>query len=116
MLRHLGCALPIELWYLGRAELDKRMSQLITPFGVKCIDALIIRQRYPVRDLTGWGLKPYAILHSSFKEVLFLDADNLPVVNPEYLFETPEFSNCGAIFWPALSIATNQNSKAGRCS
>jgi glycosyltransferase involved in cell wall biosynthesis len=102
MLRHLGCALPIELWYLGRAELDKRMSQLITPFGVKCIDALIIRQRYPVRDLTGWGLKPYAILHSSFKEVLFLDADNLPVVNPEYLFETPEFSNCGAIFWPDL--------------
>src|SRR5262249_48229832 len=27
-------------------------------------------------------------------------ADNVPVVNPEFLFDTPQFRDTGAIFWP----------------
>jgi hypothetical protein len=45
-------------------------------------------------------LKPYAILQSSFREVMLLDADNVPVVDPEFLFDTPQFQSSGAIFWP----------------
>lgn len=45
-------------------------------------------------------MKPYAIIHSRFKEVLWLDADQVPVQNPEFLFETPEFKRLGAVFWP----------------
>ena len=29
-----------------------------------------------------------------------MDADNVPLVNPEFLFDTPEFKRAGAIFWP----------------
>src|SRR6185436_18372670 len=29
-----------------------------------------------------------------------LDADNVPVVNPEFLFDTSHFKRTGAIFWP----------------
>ena len=50
--------------------------------------------------LGGWELKPFAILHCPFKEVLYLDADNVPVVNPEFLFDTAQFAMTGAIFWP----------------
>jgi hypothetical protein len=39
-------------------------------------------------------------LHSRFREVLLLDADNVPVVDPEFLFETPQFTRTGALFWP----------------
>jgi hypothetical protein len=53
-----------------------------------------------VRRLGGWQSKPYAILHSKFREVLFLDADNVPVVNPEFLFDTKQYRQTGAIFWP----------------
>ena len=59
-----------------------------------------VRRTAPARILRGWELKPYSILHSRFREVLLLDADNVPVRNPEYLFNTPEYQATGAIFWP----------------
>jgi len=100
MLRRLGCRLPIQLRYMGQREMSGPMAALVKPLGVECIDALKVRRRFPVRRLVGWELKPYAILHSPFREVLFLDADNVPVVNPEFLFDSPEFKTTGAIFWP----------------
>lgn len=47
-----------------------------------------------------WVLKPWALLNSSFRHVLMLDADSFPVTNPEFLFETPQYRDTGAIFWP----------------
>jgi ADP-heptose:LPS heptosyltransferase len=100
MLRRLGCALPIQLWYLGKKEMDSAMKTLVAPLGVECVDATRVRKKFPVRILKGWELKPYAIVHSPYREVLLLDADNVPVINPEFLFTTPEFRATGAIFWP----------------
>jgi ADP-heptose:LPS heptosyltransferase len=100
MLRKFGCQLPIELWYLGQYELDERMKALVNPIGVHCVNAADVRKIYPVRILRGWELKPYSILHSSFEEVLLLDADNVAIVNPEFLFESLPYVNTGAIFWP----------------
>ncbi|KAG2518183.1 hypothetical protein BBO99_00007553 [Phytophthora kernoviae] len=37
---------------------------------------------------------------SYFDRVLFLDADNVPVRDPSFLFESPEFIDTGAVFWP----------------
>jgi hypothetical protein len=100
MLRHLGCSLPIQLWYLGEKELDQQMRVLVAPLKVECVDGNVVRKQHPVRILRGWELKPYAIIHSPFQEVMLLDADNVPVLNPEFLFETPQFRKTGAIFWP----------------
>ncbi len=99
-LRQAGCRLPIELWHLGPREMNQHLAARLASLGVKCVDALRVRRRHPARILRGWELKAYAILHSSFQEVLLLDADNVPVVNPEFLFATPEFRKSGAIFWP----------------
>jgi len=100
MLRKLGCTLPIQLWHLGKREVDATMKALLVPLQVECVDACEVRKRHPARILTGWELKPYAIIHCPFKEVMLLDADNVPVVNPEFLFDTPQFKKAGAIFWP----------------
>lgn len=100
MLRKHGCRLPIQVWHLGEAEMDEEMKSLLRPLCVECVDGLAVAKQHPVRRLGGWQLKPYAILHSPFREVLFLDADNVPVANPEYLFETPQYQETGAIFWP----------------
>ncbi len=100
LLRHLGCALPIELWHLGQAELDEPMRALVRPLGVECVDALALARKHPARQLQGWALKSFALLHSSFQEVLLLDADNVPVANPEFLFDTPEYRRAGAVLWP----------------
>lgn len=99
ILRMHGCQLPIEFWHL-KDEMDDEMRELVKPLGVTCIDATKVREQYPVRTLNGWELKPYAIIHSSFEEVMLLDAENCPVRNPEYLFETAPYQRTGAIFWP----------------
>ncbi len=100
MLRTVGCKLPIQLWYLGREEFSENMLGLMRSIGVECVDAQEIQKKHPARMMHGWALKPYAILHSRFREVLLLDADNVPVANPEFLFRTPEYKCTGAIFWP----------------
>lgn len=100
MLRHLACGLPIELWQLSASELAEPLRELVEPFGVRCVDASEVRQRHPARILNGWELKPYAILHSAFEEVLLLDADNMPVRDPTFLFDAPPYQSTSAVFWP----------------
>jgi Mannosyltransferase putative len=100
MLRHLGCTLPVELWYLGEGEVDDKMEEWIRPLDVRCINALEMREKYPCRILNGWELKPFSVIHSSFKEVLFLDADNVPAADPTYLFDSAPYLKTGTIFWP----------------
>ena len=113
MLRRLGCRLPIQVWYLGEKERDEKWISLVEPLGVECIDAYEVREKYPHPRLAGWECKPYAILHSQFKEVLFLDADNVPVHDPTYLFNDTRYVQTGSIFWPDW-ICTPQSSSRWR--
>jgi len=76
------------------------MRALLTQLDIETIDAERKAQEYPVRALRGWELKAFALLRCPFKEVLLLDADNVPVRDPTFLFETPEFAEHGAVFWP----------------
>jgi hypothetical protein len=99
-LRRLGCRLPVQVWHLGREEMDPSMERLLFPLQVECVDALKIRRNHPVRRLGAWELKPYAVLFSPFREVLLLDADNVPVRDPAFLFDIPLFRDSGALFWP----------------
>ena len=101
-LRQLGCTLPIEVWHLGKQEMLPRMAKLLARHGVVCVDALEVRKAHPFRILGGWELKCYAIAHCGFEEVLFLDADNVAVANPERLFDTAPYQETGALFWPDL--------------
>ena len=100
MLRRSGCKSPVELWHLGPGEITPEMERLITPLGVRCVDAEQVRRTHPVRTLRGWELKVFALLHSRFEQVLLLDADNVPLIDPGYLFDTREFGATGAMFWP----------------
>jgi hypothetical protein len=103
-LRHVGCRLPIQVWYLGRNdEMPAGQQAILAPYGVECVDADRVRRRHPARRLDGWELKAFATLHSPFEEVLFLDADCYPCRNPEFLFEREEYRARGAIFWPDIT-------------
>src|SRR6056297_644826 len=99
-LRQLGCRLPIQVWYLGAEERDEHLFAALSPLGVDAVDAYAVRERHPHARLRGWELKPYAVLHSPFEEVLLLDADNVPVLDPSFLFDTREYQDTGALFWP----------------
>jgi FkbM family methyltransferase len=100
MLRHVGCLLPIEFWYQGVEEMDGQMVSLISGLGVKCVNATEVEKRCPRRVIGGWELKSYAMLHSAFEEVLLLDADNVPIRDPSYLFDAQAYQQTGSVFWP----------------
>lgn len=99
-IRQVGCNLPIEVWFLGENEMDLAMQRLLTPLNVTFRDAIELRKKNPMRILNGWELKPYAIAHSAFNEVMFIDADCMPTKDPEYLFNSEAYKKTGCIFWP----------------
>lgn len=103
ILRMLGCQLPIQVWYLGVAEYDPEWDAIIKPYGVEMIDSHAFLEKYPHGALNGWELKPYSMLLCPWREVILLDADNVCVKNPEYLFDTVEYADTGCIFWPDYS-------------
>lgn len=106
MLRHFGCELPVQFWYYGPEELDDRMQRLVEPYGVECVDAQRKAKEIGSKISQGWPLKPFSILHSPFEEVLALDADNMPIRDPEYLFESNAYLETGAMFWPDVGRTT----------
>lgn len=99
VLRELGCTLPIEVMYLGDGDLDVDARERLEDMpGVITRDI-----RLMVKDegwaLAGWAGKPFAILFSSFREVIFIDADALFLQNPAILFEDPSYKSTGALFF-----------------
>lgn len=46
-----------------------------------------------------YTIKVAALLNSGFEDILFLDADNVAVRDPTYLFDTQEYLDTGAMFF-----------------
>lgn len=105
MLRHVGCKLPVEIWYLGRlGERDARYERLLAPLGVAFVDADTHPARAARRILNGFEIKLFAALNSSFAEVLYLDADNYPCADPTVLFDDRRYRMTGGVYWPDLPM------------
>lgn len=105
LLRSLNCNLPIELWYLG----NELSEGIISKFKCLNVDFRNFNQLGQT-DLFGYMLKPLAIINSRFKEVLYLDADNNCIKDPEYLFYTDEYNKFGCLFWPDYFYTSKDNS------
>jgi len=100
LLRRLGCTLPCEVWHLGWQEMDPHMASLLEGLGqVRVRDCHQTPGRRP-RILGGWESKLWALLHSDFREALWLDADHVPPVDPTGCFDWPEYLDRGCILWP----------------
>ncbi|ETP53082.1 hypothetical protein F442_01985 [Phytophthora nicotianae P10297] len=107
LLRGYGCKLPVEMWFLesemGAAPLDysRVLQSLVKDYGPVTLKGI-------TDDLVvGFTSKVYALAHSELDQILFLDADNSPVKDPTYLFDTPEFLKTGSIFWPDFWTPAN---------
>lgn len=98
-IRRFGCDLPVEVMYLGDEDLDDGNRAKL-----ESIPGVITRDLRPmVNDegwkLAGWAAKPFAILLSSFREVLFIDADALFLQDPASLFQDLGYRRTGALFF-----------------
>lgn len=99
IMRELGCNLPVEVMYLGDSDLSEDFRS-----DLEAMDGVVTRDiAQMVNDegwrLAGWAAKPFAILFSSFREVIFIDADSLFFKSPEVLFDDPSYQKHGALFF-----------------
>ncbi|KAE9012684.1 hypothetical protein PF005_g9923 [Phytophthora fragariae] len=97
----LHCSLPIEIWF--RPDEMELAPEALEPLEHLAKNTTIGKISFhPITDPTAkrFVAKIYAIYHSVFDRVLFLDADNVPVRDPSFLFDSPEFVQNGAVFWP----------------
>jgi hypothetical protein len=92
--------LPIQVWHLGRREMSEEMRLLLTELDAEVVDAETVIARHPARVAGGWPLKPYAIAHSRFREVLYLDADTVPLVDPRRMLDWEAYRRQGMLLWP----------------
>ncbi|OQE01757.1 hypothetical protein PENVUL_c041G04032 [Penicillium vulpinum] len=102
--RLLGCNLPVEVMYLGDDDLSEEFRtrlEAIPGVTTRDLSAMVNDKGW---RLKGWAGKPFAMLFSSFREVLFIDADSLFFVSPESLFDDPEYVRTGALFFRDRNI------------
>lgn len=97
LLRRTGSELPVEV-FMPEDEwehelCDEHMAQL----NVVC-------RHFPKMNQTmgAYQFKIFAILFSSFSEVLWLDADNFPLHDVAPLFDLQPFQHTGLVTWPDL--------------
>ena len=95
-LKRLGVKLPVEIFY-REGELSEKQIELITNIDPNFKLVLLLDQ------VTGWDIKPFSILRSSFKEVIWMDSDNPPVRDVEFLFDDIEYVEKGSLFWRDIS-------------
>ncbi|KAK1943190.1 hypothetical protein P3T76_005827 [Phytophthora citrophthora] len=96
----LHCHLPIEIWF--RPDEMRKVTASIDPLHqLASNDSMGITFReIDNPSAVDFATKVFAIYHSAFDRVLFLDSDNVPVRDISFLFQTQEFVDTGAIFWP----------------
>ncbi|MCS6977251.1 MAG: alpha-1,3-mannosyltransferase family protein [Gemmatales bacterium] len=72
LIRHLGCKLPIQLWYLGDSESDPYMNiyedGCLNHFASCASMPPKLEQDTPCQVLCGWESKPYIMLHLPFAQ------------------------------------------------
>lgn len=108
LLRAHKSQLPVEIFTFA-GELNEEQRTRLQQIDHVRIRLMKTNDSLRDRDISRYAIKPHAILQSSFEHVLWLDADNIPVHNPDYLFDLPHYTRSSAIFWPDFWSSSNDN-------
>mmetsp|Transcript_17106 Transcript_17106/g.47745 ORF Transcript_17106/g.47745 Transcript_17106/m.47745 type:complete len:698 (-) Transcript_17106:291-2384(-) len=104
LLREQGCELPVEIWYLpdelnATNPIAQELKELYS-VEMRSIDMDRTKLCHGGGKEKCFNVKIHAVYHSRFDSILLLDTDNFVLRDPSYLFDTPEFIEHGAVFWP----------------
>lgn len=107
MLHRLDSTLPIEIWTKDQAEFeltDPIVRDLGKSFGLaitchRFSDYVDISQ-FPEGYTSNYLMKALTMLLSSFEQVIMLDADNVPMMNPQPLLSSHLYEDTGLLLWP----------------
>ncbi|KAF9430871.1 hypothetical protein BGZ94_003044 [Podila epigama] len=95
----LKSTLPIEIYYTGEGDLDPAHRAWFESFDdVKTIDVTTVIDNN-LLSLSGWAVKPFAMLVSRFSEVILMDSDAYFLQDPAVMFEDKGYKETGTMFF-----------------
>ncbi|KAF2104666.1 nucleotide-diphospho-sugar transferase [Rhizodiscina lignyota] len=102
LLRQTGSKLPVEVFLASWSEYDFRTcEQLLPSLNARCRILSDVWSTTPsFETVHTYQFKVFALLYSSFEEVLFLDADAFPLHDPNILFNSEPYKSTGFVTWP----------------
>lgn len=94
----LGSTLPVEVYHFPDELTKPEMRAELEAFGSLRIRILDGKHA----DGKNWHIKNSAFLQSEFTEFIYLDSDNIPLIDPAEHFDSVEYRTKGSAFWPDL--------------
>lgn len=103
LLRSHGSQLPVEVIIPKRDDFDIDFCNRVLPnLNANCKVMSDYLPEKTMSTIGGFQFKTVALLISSFENVLYLDADNLPIKNVDLLFTNKPFTDKHLVLWPDL--------------
>lgn len=106
ILRRLGCNLPIEVTYFGDGDLTEdyrvaleRFPDVVTRDLISTIADTECGSEERWAYALSWSAKLFALLFSSFREAILIDADASFLQNPQVPFDNTAYVQTGALFF-----------------
>ncbi|AMD20336.1 HDL408Wp [Eremothecium sinecaudum] len=100
-LRERGTTLPVEVFIPTSDGSEDEFCKLIETMNGRCFNELSMYGA-PNTMLKSYQNKAVALLASSFKEIIFIDADNIPLMNLDNVFDSVPYKENGLILWPDI--------------
>jgi hypothetical protein len=85
--------------YVGSSEMTAQFIDAAQMLGDTIVTDILWFPESAGLALRGWPLKIRALMHCKFAEVIMLDADNVPLADPTFLFSSSAYKATGALFW-----------------
>ncbi|GAB4823069.1 hypothetical protein N2152v2_010115 [Parachlorella kessleri] len=111
---HLKCDMPATIMYWGASKGD-RVDLAMQKFfqehiaSVEFVDASQLPYPSYHRPLlgpqefsweNGYKIKVFSIYAAPYREVLYLDSDSMPLLDPTFLFDLQQYRQHGNLYWP----------------
>jgi alpha 1,2-mannosyltransferase len=103
MLRKTKSNLPVELFLPDETDYDQYTCEVIfKKINARCL----VLSRFTKIPIATYQYKVFGILFSSFEDVIFLDADSFPVIDPSKLLRLEPYTSTGLVTWPDFWISS----------
>lgn len=113
MLRQSGSKLAVEVWLNDRKEymLNRHYCEQILPeLNAECrLFSDVISEGPAIENIKSYQCKAFALLFSSFENIMFLDSDSFPVWNPDDFLLLDPFRSNGLVTWPDFWQSTTSH-------
>jgi hypothetical protein len=101
--------IPVDVFYIGEKDLSKKNRKLLESLSQVKTKNILDYFDNDILDLEGYSVKVFALLASSFRNAMLIDADTVFLQPPERIFEHPSFQTHHAIFFRDRSLYSSSD-------